>query len=299
MRESDAIARSEVPAKKALRRLGKNIGGYFGETVDITSVLADCVEAARAHGWTIEEVPVRGKPSLLAFSKDSESGAPLEKPGTGREQSAPDTAPLLYLSAGIHGDEPAGPLAMRRLLREAVWPAGIRLRICPCLNVAGFAMNRRENPEGCDLNRDYLNPSAAETKAHTDWLLRQPPFNLCLCLHEDWESDGFYVYELNPDNKPSLAEAIVAEVGRVCPIDTADLIEGRPARGGIIRPGIDPRSRPQWPEAFYLLTHKTRLSYTLEAPSDYPLQCRVDALAIGAQAALREFVRIISTRIRW
>ena len=64
-------------------------------------------------------------------------------------------------------------------------------------------------------------------------------------------------------------------------------IEGRPAREGIIRPSVDPRSRPQWPEAFFLLTYKTRLFYTLEAPSDFPLSTRVAALVAGVTAALR------------
>jgi len=107
-----------------------------------------------------------------------------------------------------------------------------------------------------------------------------------LCLHEDWESQGFYVYELNPDHQPSLAEAMVARVAGVCPIDRSESIEGRPAQNGIIRPNLDPRSRPQWPEAFFLITHKTRLSYTLEAPSDFPLATRVAALVAGVGAAL-------------
>ena len=105
-------------------------------------------------------------------------------------------------------------------------------------------------------------------------------------MHEDWESSGFYVYELNPDGRPSLAERIVERVARVCPIDQSDLIEGRPARNGIIRPSLDPRSRPDWPEAFFLITHKSRLSYTLEAPSDFPLRTRVAALTAGVRAAL-------------
>ena len=63
-------------------------------------------------------------------------------------------------------------------------------------------------------------------------------------------------------------------------------IEGRPAQGGVIRPGADPRSRPQWPEAFWLLTYKTRHSYTLEAPSDFPLETRVNALATAVRAIL-------------
>ena len=47
--------------------------------------------------------------------------------------------------------------------------------------------------------------------------------------------------------------------------------------------------RPDWPEAFFLLTYKTPLSYTLEAPSDFPLPVRVAALVAGANAAL-EFI---------
>jgi murein peptide amidase A len=279
---------AEPPAARSLRRLGKNINGYFGETIDIEVVLRDCCNAARTHGWSIEEVPVPGKPPMLAFHRTA-SAHSLDQPSSDRAASphSPGHAPRAYISTGIHGDEPAGPLAARRLLQENRWPADLEIGLCPCLNRAGFLQNRRENPEGHDLNRDYLSLSTAEAKAHTLWLGRQPGFDLCLCLHEDWESDGFYVYELNPDNRPSLAETIVEHVAQVCPINTSDLIEGRAAHNGIIRPSIDPRSRPDWPEAFYLLTYKTRLSYTLEAPSDYALECRVAALAVGINAALQ------------
>jgi len=64
------------------------------------------------------------------------------------------------------------------------------------------------------------------------------------------------------------------------------VIDGRPASGGIIRPSSDPRTRSQWPEAFWLLMHKTRHSYTLEAPSDFPLTTRVDALVAAVHSAL-------------
>src|SRR5205823_14892429 len=111
-------------------------------------------------------------------------------------------------------------------------------------------------------------------------------FDLCLLLHEDWEAHGFYLYEQNPERRPSLAEDMIAAVSKVCPVDQSELIEGRAAKGGIIRPSLDPRSRPQWPEAFYLITNKTRLSYTLEAPSDYPLSTRVKGLVEAVKAGL-------------
>ena len=150
----------------------------------------------------------------------------------------------------------------------------------------GFILNRRANDEGKDLNRDYRHLETAEVRIHTAWLQRQPQFDLCLCLHEDWESHGFYVYELNPENRPSLAEAMIARIAEVCPIDPSEIIEDRPARNGIIRPNLDPATRPQWAEAFYLIVNKTRLSYTLEAPSDFPLTTRVNALITGVNAAL-------------
>ena len=70
-------------------------------------------------------------------------------------------------------------------------------------------------------------------------------------------------------------------MAKVCPIERATLIDNWPAENGIIRPHINPAERPQWPEALHLITHKTRLSYTLEAPSDFPLPMRVAALVTG------------------
>ena len=266
---------------RQLQRLGKNVNGYFGETIDIQAVLADCVTAATDHGWTIEDIPVGSDLVLMGLVRRARSVRPAA--------SATKEAPRVYLSAGIHGDEPAGPLAARQLLQQNNWPDNLDLWFCPCLNPAGFLLNRRENRQGVDLNRQYLEPTAPETLAHIAWLERQPRFDVCLCLHEDWESHGFYVYELNPNDRPSLAEPIVRSVMEVCPIDLSDSIEGRPAHNGIIRPSWDPRSRPQWPEAFFLLTHKTGLSYTLEAPSDFPLAVRVAALVAGVHGGLEAF----------
>ena len=248
---------------RELRRLGKNINGYLVETIDIASVLDDCATAAREHGWSIEEIHPAPR-LILGLTRTVSSHAPRPRGQASR----------IYISTGIHGDEPAGPLAVRQLLQENRWPENAELWVCPCLNPAGFASNRRENPEGLDLNREYLNTQAGEIRSHIAWLKRQPQFDVSFCLHEDWESHGFYVYELNPGHQPSLAEHIVSRVAEVCPIDMSETIEGRPATNGIIRPDLDPRSRPQWPEAFFLITHKTQRSYTLEAPSDFPLQTR-------------------------
>lgn len=251
-----------------MQRLGLNRGGYCGERIDIDRVLAEIRDIAGRHGWRCEDIPGSGATPLIALTRLSRS--------EGRR---------FYLSAGIHGDEPAGPLAVRQLLEEDQWPEDAGLWVCPCLNPEGFRLNRRENEQCIDLNRDYRHLESAPIRAHVRWLERQPSFDACLCLHEDWESHGFYLYDVNPDGLTSRAEAMIAAVRLVCPIDLSSEIEGRAASGGIIRPSIDPATRRQWPEAFYLIQHQTRLCYTLEAPSDFPLAMRVKALVAAVRAA--------------
>jgi hypothetical protein len=270
-----------------VERLGKNHGGYHGETIDIRAVLHDVETAALQHGWTSETFGQQGEFNLLALHRPPPST--LNPSARRSEAKAAQPPTRIYLSTGIHGDEPAGPLAGVRLFQENKWPASADLWFCPCLNPIGFVLNRRENADGKDLNRDYRHLETAEVRAHIAWLERQPQFDLYLCLHEDWESHGFYLYEQNPDGKSSLAETIVSAVRKICPIDPSEIIEDRPAKNGIIRPNLDPRTRPQWAEAFYLIVNKSRQGYTLEAPSDFPLSTRVNALVSGVNAALESF----------
>ena len=254
----------KISAAIAARRLTSAPSGATVET------------AAQQHGWASEMFGRQGEFNLLALHRQLLSTL------------NPQLSTRIYLSTGIHGDEPAGPLAALRLLQQNQWPANAELWFCPCLNPMGFVLNRRENDQGVDLNRQYRHLEAAETRAHIAWLERQPQFDLCLCLHEDWESHGFYVYELNPEKRPSLAETMIARIAEVCPIDPSEIIEDRPARNGIIRPNLDPATRPQWAEAFYLIVNKTRLSFTLEAPSDFPLTTRVNALVTGVRSLLEK-----------
>ena len=193
--------------------------------------------------------------------------------------------PRIYLSSGIHGDEPAPPLALLSLMESGEFDGRAVWFICPMLNPQGLARGTRENAAGTDLNRDYRHLASPEVQAHVRWLSRQPNFDLAVCVHEDWESSGFYLYELNPDGRPSLAGPMIAAVSPVCPIDQSPIIEGREASGGIIRPHLDPLEREKWPESIYLQVHHTRLSYTIETPSALPLETRVAALRAALQAA--------------
>jgi protein MpaA len=238
-------------------------------TLDPEVVAAQAANGGRAAGFDIE-----------TFGE--ESGCPL----LALTRRTPGPRPRIYLSAGIHGDEPAGPLALLEMLGAGIFDDRATWFICPLLNPAGFRKRTRENTAGLDLNRDYRNTRSAEIEAHIAWLQRQPNFDATFCVHEDWEAKGYYLYEQNPLGRPSLAEPMLAAVARVCPIDPSGLIDEREAVGGIIRPVIDPWQRELWPEAIYLRLHHTTLGYTIESPSGFPLAQRIAAHRAALERAL-------------
>jgi murein peptide amidase A len=226
--------------------------------------------AARAAGFRVEPFGKTAGYPLIALTKRT-----------------PGPRPRIYLSAGIHGDEPAPPLAFREMLLAGVFDDRANWFLCPLLNPVGFTLGTRENGEKLDLNRDYKHLRSAEIAAHVGWLKRQPNFDLVLCAHEDWESTGYYLYELNPLDRTSLATPMIEAVSQVCPIDQNKMIDGREVSApGIIRPVSDPLLRETWPESIYLRAHHTRLSYTLESPSALPLAQRVAAHRAAIETAI-------------
>jgi murein peptide amidase A len=229
--------------------------------------------AARAAGFVVERFGAIAGYPLLALTKRT-----------------PGPRPRVYLSAGIHGDEPAPPFALLEMIEAGMFDDRATWFICPLLNPVGFTRGTRENADPLDLNRDYKDLRSAEIAAHVAWLRRQPNFDLVLCLHEDWESAGYYLYELNPLDRPSLAVPMIDAVREVCPIETGAVIDGRDAAApGIIRPVADPLLRESWPEAIYLRAHHSTLTYTLESPSARPLAQRIAAhrRAVGTALARR------------
>ncbi|MEO7411996.1 MAG: M14 family metallocarboxypeptidase [Opitutaceae bacterium] len=226
--------------------------------------------AGRAAGFRVERFGEIDGHQLVALTKRT-----------------PGPRPRVYLSAGIHGDEPAPPLALLEMIECGVFDERATWFLCPLLNPIGFTVGTRENAGDVDLNRDYKDLRSAEIIAHVAWLRRQPNFDLVLCLHEDWESTGYYLYELNPLDRPSLALPMIEAVRAVCPIDQNQTIDGREVSApGIIRPVSDPLERETWPEAIYLRAHHTTLGYTLESPSALPLPQRVAAHRTAIETAL-------------
>src|SRR5438874_13646139 len=76
--------------------------------------------AARASGFRVEPYGEIAGASLFALTRRT-----------------PGPRPRIYLSAGIHGDEPAPPLTLLALLERGHFDARANWFLCPLLNPAG------------------------------------------------------------------------------------------------------------------------------------------------------------------
>jgi predicted deacylase len=203
----------------------------------------------------------------------------------------------IYLSAGIHGDEPATSQALLELLQDDALPPQHHYYICPLLNPAGLANGTRENPDGIDLNRDYRDFASQETRQHANWIQAHiSQLDCAIHLHEDWESKGFYLYEINLPLKSMHPHACAPQAGRAqdilhaaekyLPIETANCIDGYAAKDGIISIEVELQLAEGQPEALCIQEKFGGINYTLETPSALEFRKRVDALKAAVQAAI-------------
>jgi murein peptide amidase A len=194
----------------------------------------------------------------------------------------------IYLSAGIHGDEPASTeglylwaeLNLKYLRR-------LPLFLLPCLNPWGLVHNTRVDADGRDLNRSYHLDNVPEIRAQKE-LLKGYSFSLSMCLHEDYDAQGVYLYEVRQRgsaDRPIGLELLTA-AGYYVPIDLRKKIEGRRALQGSIKRRIRVKQYPVMPEAAYLAFNHSHHTITFETPSEYELGARVQAHAAAIQRSV-------------
>ena len=196
------------------------------------------------------------------------------------------SGPSLYLSAGIHGDEPAATEGLitwcekrARALRK------INVLIFPCLNPWGLQHNDRHDARGRDLNRGYHRRDIAVIAAQKK-ILRGRSFDAALMLHEDFDAHGAYLYEIKGD-KPYWGEKLLAAAARHLPLEPRKKVEGHAARGGLIRRSVNRGTMREHPEAFCLRFGHTGRSLTFETPSEFSMTARVRAQGAMLDEVLR------------
>lgn len=206
-------------------------------------------------------------------------------------------APRILISAGLHGDEPAGPHAILALLQEIAteWPelSSCHVEILPLINPTGFDRRQRENWQGIDLNRTFGSSSPPpEIRALMDDYRRRT-VDLAVDLHEDVDTPGFYLYELSPSLDRSLGRAIINSLkDQGLPVNTSAIIEGLPASDGLILRTT--RSIPRFfrngaPQGLYMKKLGTTRTLTLETPPSLPLADRVSMHLVALKTILKSW----------
>lgn len=186
--------------------------------------------------------------------------------------------PVVYISSGIHGDEPAGVLALQEWIQEISPNLKGTWILVPLLNPGGWDMRSRENPDSQDLNRDYGSPVSIEITQHQKWLDTLPPVDMFLSLHEDYETEGYYLYCLNT---PKLGHHILKSVSRIMPLQESPEVDGNPLSEGMVvtgDPGSLLKEMPSWPEALWFYDRFPKaMNITSETPSMVSLPLRIAA----------------------
>ena len=203
----------------------------------------------------------------------------LQTPSLGEENG-------LYLSAGIHGDEPAGTEGL------IAWAEGhasrlrdLPLMIFPCLNPWGLFQNMRVDAAGTDLNRSFHRRLPVVTAMKK--VVGRRRFAAAVHLHEDFDGEGLYLYETT--RSEGWGEGLLEAINPILAIDPRSRIDRWHAKNGLIRRPIRPAlfKRLGLPEALWLYYGHTDRAFTIETPSEFALERRVAAHA----AMLDEIVR--------
>lgn len=203
-----------------------------------------------------------------------------------RSKNPPPDARRIYLSTGVHGDEPAGPLGLLHWAEDD--PSALRANnflIFPCINPWGLIENVRHDARGRDLNRLFHSRGAPFVEWRRE--LGDERFDLVLCLHEDFDARGCYIYELGGSGR---AEALLKAAEPYIQADASELIDDSPAVGGVIRrEDMTPELFPLegLPDTVWLYFKRCGECLTFETPSEFCLFARVQAHAAMIKAALR------------
>jgi len=154
----------------------------------------------------------------------------------------------ILLSAGIHGDEPAGVSALIEFMKYHIkdYADKLNFSIFPCLNPWGFEHNRRTNYYGIDINRSFVKNNSIIALILKKRIASGPDYALALNLHEDntnIEVEGFpkeenpksfYLYENSLETKGFGIKVIQGLIRQGIEICTSDTIYGEANKQGVI-----------------------------------------------------------------
>lgn len=194
--------------------------------------------------------------------------------------------------AGMHGDEPAGVLALcdfvRALETSPVRARNYELHVYPLINPTGYEDGTRHGRAGRDLNREFWqNSPEPEVQLIEQEILRHQ-FQGYISLHSDDTSEGMYAFARGAMLTEHLLKPALAAVDAALPVNLADEIDGFHAVEGIITDaygGILSAPPAARPKPFEII---------LESPSDAPMHLQRGAFVLALVEILSHYRRLMA-----
>lgn len=194
--------------------------------------------------------------------------------------------------AAIHGDEPAGALAiaefLKELARDSELGSDYSIHAYPICNPTGFEDGTRFSRNGRDLNREFWKNSSENEVQLLENELRTRRFNGIIQLHADDTSDGLYGFVRGHTLTENILRPALLESGKILPRNVNAQIDGFAARDGIIYDlyeGVLGAPAKIEPEPFEIV---------FETPALAPLDLQVQAFVMALRSILTEYRRLIS-----
>lgn len=196
----------------------------------------------------------------------------------------------VLVSAGTHGDEPAGVEAILHFLERnnTHLLETFEFLILPCINPYGYVHNTRENGEGVDINRSFEEGNTPEAVI-VKKVLQGLRFDLFIEFHEDWEYSGFYLFE-ERRNGELIGPEIIKNVEKVGPIHRDATIDDFSASNGVLSPDVEVEDFGYQAMPLYVYNFHSDHIITCETPSRWHLEQRVAAHLAGLDTALADYL---------
>jgi hypothetical protein len=222
-----------------------------------------------------------------------------------RSTAAGTTRPTIFISGGVHGDEPAGVYAAIDFLEDIAprYRREFNFTVLPCANPSGFELNTLRSISGANLNRLFgTDSSEPEIRAIEEWLTDESHrFLVTFDLHEtvpEYEGEGFtpqdnpracYLYETARNGETRIGKQLIDALPQsveVCrwpkvylDVNSEGVISYPEACG-------NPVYAQETTFEAYLMRHNTNHAFTTETPTGWPLEKRIQIQLCWLETAL-------------
>ena len=203
-----------------------------------------------------------------------------------------DTPIRIGIFAAIHGDEPEGAHALVHFIRSLDaspdLAKGYCLSVYPICNPTGFEDHTRHARSGRDLNSEFWRNTAEPEIKLLEAELSTNAFDGIISLHTHNDSHGIYGLVRGVTLTKHLLEPALQAAEAFLPRDERALIEGLPARNGVIRNATEgvlsapPKARP------------CPFEITLELPKAPPSYLKEYGIVIALRTILTEYRKLIA-----